>query len=174
VNVGASLITDLDFPDRLQSVLTEQQIDPSALTMEITETAMLEQHSDTFDILTRLRVKGMNLAIDDFGIGYSSLTQLFRMPFNEMKIDKSLVMSVPHTKEARIMVDAMIELGHKLNLSVCAEGVETDEALDFLGDVHCDSAQGFLIGRPVAAKEIPEMIRQWTRRQHGRTERQTG
>ena len=166
VNVGASLITDLEFPDRLQYALNEQNIDASALTIEITETAMLEKHSDTFDIMTRLRVKGMKLAIDDFGIGYSSLTQLFRMPFNEMKIDKSLVLALPHSKEAKIMVDAMVELGHKLSLTVCAKGVETDAALDFLGSVQCDSAQGYLIGRPTPATHIPEMIRKWTRRQH--------
>ena len=126
---------------------------------------MLKEHPDVFDILTRLRVKSVNLAIDDFGIGYSSLTKLFRLPFNEMKIDTSIMAGLPHLKEERLMVEALIELGHKLNLTVCAEGVETDEALDFLNEVQCDSAQGFLIGPPVAGKEIPETIHRWNRRQ---------
>jgi EAL domain-containing protein (putative c-di-GMP-specific phosphodiesterase class I) len=168
VNVPATLITDIDFPDRLEAILAAQEIDPSALTIEITETAMLDKHPDTFDILTRLRVKNINLAIDDFGIGYSSLTQLFRMPFNEMKIDKSLVLRVPQSKEAKIMVDALVELAHKLNLTVCAEGVETEEVLDFLTGVGCDSAQGFLISRPIAAKAVPDVCRRWDAQQKRR------
>jgi EAL domain-containing protein (putative c-di-GMP-specific phosphodiesterase class I) len=135
------------------------------LTIEITETAMLGRHADTYDILTRMRVKNINLAIDDFGIGYSSLTQLFEMPFNEMKIDKSLVLRVTQSKEAKIMVQLLVELAHKLNLSVCAEGVETDETLEFLSAVACDSAQGYLISPPTDAKSVPDVIRRWDSRQ---------
>jgi EAL domain-containing protein (putative c-di-GMP-specific phosphodiesterase class I) len=122
---------------------------------------MLDRRADTFDILTRMRVKNINLAIDDFGIGYSSLTQLFSMPFSEMKIDKSLVSRVPQSKEAKIMVEVLVELAHKLNLTVCAEGVETEETLEFLGAVSCDSAQGFLISAPIVAKAVPDVIRRW-------------
>lgn len=171
VNVPAILIGDVDFPDRLESVLLEHEIDPSALTIEITETAMLDRHADTYDILTRMRVKNINLAIDDFGIGYSSLTQLFELPFNEMKIDKSLVLRVTQSKEAKIMVQLLVELAHKLNLSVCAEGVETEAALEFLSAVACDSAQGFLISPPTDAKAVPDVIRGWDRRQKLRAAR---
>lgn len=165
INIAASLISDIDFPDRLEAILLEQEVDPSAMTLEITETATLEQSPDTIDILTRLRLKNINLAIDDFGIGYSSLTQLVRMPFSEMKIDKSLLMSIHESKESRIMVDALVELAHKLNLTVCAEGVETEETLEFLGEVGCDAAQGYYISRPIPAADVPELIRQWERRQ---------
>ena len=174
INLAATLITDIEFPDRLETLLAEQQLDASAMTLEITETAMLDQHSDTFDILTRLRVKRINLAIDDFGIGYSSLTQLFRMPFNEMKIDKSLVLRTPQSKEASIMVETLVELAHKLNLTVCAEGVETEEALQFLNSINCDSAQGFLISRPIPPKDVPTVIDRWDRRQHQHPGRETG
>ena len=95
VNISASLLTDVEFPDRFEMLIGELEVDPSTVTLEVTETAMLDQHPNTFDILTRFRLKQVNLAIDDFGIGYSSLTQLFRMPFNEMKIDKSLLQQVP-------------------------------------------------------------------------------
>jgi EAL domain-containing protein (putative c-di-GMP-specific phosphodiesterase class I) len=122
---------------------------------------MLEQHADTFDILTRFRLKRLNLAIDDFGIGYSSLTQLFRMPFNEMKIDKSLMLRAPQSSEAKIMIDALVSLAHNLNLTVCAEGVESRESLEFLDGIGCDSAQGFYISKPIAAKDVPEMISLW-------------
>jgi EAL domain-containing protein (putative c-di-GMP-specific phosphodiesterase class I)/ActR/RegA family two-component response regulator len=161
INVSAALITDIDFPDRLGAVLAEQQIEGTALTIELTETGTLEEHADTIDILTRLRLKGINLAIDDFGIGYSSLTQLFRLPFSEMKIDKSLVMRLPASNEARIMVEALVDLAHKLKLSVCAEGVETQQSLDILSAVACDAAQGYLISPPVEAREVPEIVRRW-------------
>lgn len=161
INIAATLITDIGFPDRLQGILETHELDPAALTLEITETAMLDHDPETLDILTRLRIKDVNLAIDDFGIGYSSLTQLFRMPFNEMKIDKSLTLRVPQSKEAKIMIEALVQLAHKLNLSVCAEGVETKEALDFLGSVACDSAQGYYISRPIAPQEVPEIVRRW-------------
>ncbi len=161
INISAALIADLDFPDRLAAMITAQDVDPAALTLEISETAMLDETPSMLDILTRLRVKDINLAIDDFGIGYSSLTQLFRMPFNEMKIDKSLTLRVPQAKEACITVEALVELAHKLNLAVCAEGVESVEALEFLGSVGCDSAQGYFISRPVAARQIPDVIRRW-------------
>jgi EAL domain-containing protein (putative c-di-GMP-specific phosphodiesterase class I) len=164
VNVSAQLIADLDFPDRLETILNEYGIDPSLLTLEITETAMLEQDTTTIDILTRLRVKEFNLAIDDFGIGYSSLTQLFRMPFNEMKIDKSLVMKVPESEEARIMVETLVELAHKLSLTACAEGIESLDVLHFLDRIGCDAAQGFLVSQPVAASELPSVLKRWPQR----------
>lgn len=168
VNVPAMLIADVDFPDRLESILVEHEIDAAALTIEITETAMLDRDPNTFDILTRMRVKNINLAIDDFGIGYSSLTQLFEMPFNEMKIDKSLVLRVPQSKEAKIMIELLVDLAHKLNLTVCAEGVETQESLDFLTSVACDSAQGFLISPPTDASAVPDVILSWERLQRRR------
>ena len=161
INIAATLIADLAFPDRLESMLREQSLDADSITLEVTETTMLEQTPETYDILTRLRIKNINLAIDDFGIGYSSLTQLFRMPFNEMKIDKSLVCRIQESKEAAIMVDALVSLAHKLNLRVCAEGVENRETLDILGRFGCDGAQGFYISQPVAASEIAKVIAQW-------------
>ena len=169
INISAGLIADLDFPDRLEATLRQYEIDPSYLTLELTETAMLGQNTEVFDIMTRLRVKNVNLAIDDFGIGYSSLTQLFAMPFNEMKIDKSLVMRIPESKEASIMVSALVDLAHKLNLTVCAEGVETEAALNFLSGISCDGAQGFLISPPVPAADVRNVIQQWSSREAARS-----
>lgn len=165
VNIAATLIGDLEFPDRLEAMLIEQGVEPSALALELTETAMLEQTSETFDILTRLRIKNVNLAIDDFGIGHSSLTQLLRMPFNEMKIDKSLVGQITGSKEAEIMVDALISLAHKLGLSACAEGVEDAASLAMLEKFGCDYVQGFYVSPPVPAKEVPRVIAHWDSQQ---------
>ena len=159
VNVSAMLLTDIDFPDRLETLFDELDIDPETLTLEITEAGMLNEHPDTIDILARVRLKKIKLAIDDFGIGYSSLTQLFRMPFSEMKIDHSLLSQIPHSGEACIAVQALVDLAHRLKLSVCAEGVESEAALDFMHSIGCDCAQGYFIARPMAASEIPRMLR---------------
>jgi EAL domain-containing protein (putative c-di-GMP-specific phosphodiesterase class I) len=166
VNVSATLIADIDFPDRLERMLQEHSLDASWLALEITETAMLEQTPEAFDILTRLRIKEIHLAIDDFGIGYSSLTQLFSMPFNEMKIDRSLVGQITRSKEAWIMVDALVSLAHKLNLTVCAEGVENQDTLEALSKFGCDHAQGYYVSAPVPAVEIPKLVSRWERQLH--------
>jgi EAL domain-containing protein (putative c-di-GMP-specific phosphodiesterase class I) len=161
VNLPPSLVTDLSFPDRLAALLARYELDGSQLTLEITETATMQDPTKTMDILTRLRVKRIGLALDDFGTGYSSLTQLYQMPFDEMKIDKSLVINVPHSREANTMVGSLVELGHNLGLKICAEGVENRAALDMLAIMGCDRCQGFFISRAVPASDIPSMISHW-------------
>lgn len=164
VNIPALLISDIDFPDRLENLLIEHNIYPSLLTLEVTETATLEKHPDTTDILTRLRVKEVNLALDDFGVGYSSLTQLFQLPFNEMKVDTELGKQIPHSAEVRAIVETLIDLAHKLNLKVCVEGIESEEALDFVGSVGCDSAQGYLISVPIPASDVESVVSKWSQK----------
>ena len=161
VNLAPSLVTDLSFPDRVAALLQENRLEAGRLILEITETATMQNPTVTMDILTRLRVKRIGLSLDDFGTGYSSLTQLYQMPFNEMKIDKSLVINVPHSREANTMVGSLIELGHNLGLKICAEGVENRAALDMLAILHCDRCQGFFISRAVPAHDIPSLISRW-------------
>ena len=163
VNLPPSLVTDLSFPDRVAALLAENEVDGSQLVLEITETATIQNPTTTMAILTRLRVKRVGLSLDDFGTGYSSLTQLYQMPFNEMKIDKSLVMNVPHSREANTMVGSLIELGHNLGLKICAEGVENRAALDMLAIMGCDRCQGYFISRAVPATDIVSFATQWNR-----------
>jgi EAL domain-containing protein (putative c-di-GMP-specific phosphodiesterase class I)/CheY-like chemotaxis protein len=163
VNLPPTLVTDLSFPDRVAALLARFSLDGSQLVLEITETATMQNPTMTMDILTRLRVKRIGLSLDDFGTGYSSLTQLYQMPFNEMKIDKSLVINVPHSREANTMVGSLIELGHNLGLKICAEGVENRAALDMLAILHCDRCQGFFISRAVPAHDIPSLVSRWNR-----------
>ncbi|HEY7672147.1 MAG TPA: EAL domain-containing response regulator [Gammaproteobacteria bacterium] len=163
VNLPPSLVTDLRFPDRLAALLAEHEVDASQLVLEITETATIQNPTATMGILTRLRVKRIGLSLDDFGTGYSSLTQLYQMPFNEMKIDKSLVMNVPHSREANTMVGSLIELGHNLGLKICAEGVENRAALDMLAMMSCDRCQGYFISRAIPAADIASFVTQWNR-----------
>jgi EAL domain-containing protein (putative c-di-GMP-specific phosphodiesterase class I)/CheY-like chemotaxis protein len=163
INLPPTLVTDLSFPDRIAALLAKYSLDGSQLGLEITETATMLNPTTTMDILTRLRVKRIGLALDDFGTGYSSLTQLYQMPFNEMKIDKSLVTNVPHSREANTMVGSLIELGHNLGLTICAEGVENRAALDMLAIMGCDRCQGFFISRAVPANDIPSLVNHWNR-----------
>ncbi len=158
INMSPKLVTDLDFPDRLSELMSAVSLDNSRLTLEITETAALDDPTRTMDILTRLRVKEFGLSLDDFGTGFSSLTQLYRMPFNELKIDKSLGMELTESAEARTMVQSLVDLAHNLGLRVCAEGVEKRGALEFLEKVSCDFAQGYYIGRPMPAEALVEHI----------------
>ena len=160
INVSAALLTDISFPDRLELLVDELAIDPTLLTIEIVESETLAQNQTMLEVLTRLRNRGIKLALDDFGIGYSSLTQLFAMPFTELKIDRSLLSQVPESSEACIMVHTLVELAHNLKLTVCAEGVESEAALSYLERIACDSAQGFFIGRPMSEDNVEPMLNQ--------------
>ncbi|MGD8809822.1 MAG: EAL domain-containing response regulator [Gammaproteobacteria bacterium] len=164
INISAGLIQDPTFPDRLEAALDEHEVEPASLTLELAETAMIRHNREVFDVMTRLRIRNVNLAIDDFGVGYSSLTQLFAMPFNEMKIDNFLVGRVPESKEASMMVTALVDLAHKLGLTVCAEGVETEQALNFLASIGCDAAQGYFVSYPIPAGGIRKVTDDWRQR----------
>jgi len=112
-------------------------------------------------VLTQLKACGVHLAIDDFGTGYSSLAHLKRLPVDEIKIDKSFVMSMTEDDDDAVIVRSTIELGHNMGLSVVAEGVESGRALDMLKQFHCDMAQGFLISRPLPPDELEQWL--WDR-----------
>ena len=158
VNLSSKLFTDLEFADRMSDFLWSRGVAPEQLTLEITESAALEDPSGTLEILSRLRARGIGLALDDFGIGYSSLTQLYRLPFSEVKIDKSIGIDIPQTPAARMIVRAIVDLGHHLGLTVCCEGVESGIALDVLEQCGCDYVQGYFIARPMAAADVAPWI----------------
>ncbi len=165
INLPPSLVTELEFPDRVMRIVAEHDIDIDRIRFELTELATMQDATNTMDILTRLRVKGFGLSIDDFGTGYSSITRLYQMPFDEMKIDKSLTMNVPHSREANTIVTSLIELGHNLGLTICAEGVENRAALDLLQVLQCDRCQGFFLSRAIPHSDIPAFVLSWNRHQ---------
>lgn len=154
VNLSSQLVTDRDFPDRMTQFLRVRDVSPEQLTIEITESAALAEPEPARDILARLRQAGIGLSLDDFGTGYSSLTQLYRLPFNEIKIDHTIGIELPEAGAVRMIVRAMIELGHNLGLEVCCEGVENQQALEFLHEAGCDHAQGYFIARPMPAEDL--------------------
>ena len=162
VNLSPTLLTDLDFPDRMSEFLSVRGVAPEQLTLEITETAVLANPAATLEILARLRERHIGLALDDFGTGYSSLTQLYKMPFSEVKIDHSIGMELTETAATRMIVRAIIDLGHHLGLHVCCEGVESKPALDFLQQCGCDFVQGYYVARPMGPEELARWIAEST------------
>lgn len=159
VNLSAKLLTDLDFPERIVDCLAARGVRPEQLTLEIIEAAGLDDPLHTAELLSRLRLKHIGLALDDFGVGYSSLTQLYKLPFSEIKIDRSIGMELPHTGAIRTIVHAMIELAHNLGLKICCEGVENAAALEFLHQAGCDHVQGYQVARPMPAAQLAKWLR---------------
>ena len=131
------------------------------LIVEVTESAAMIEPASTMDILTRLRVKNFGLSVDDFGTGFSSLKQLYRMPFNEIKVDSSFVREMGRDPEARTIVETVVYLAHKLGMTACAEGVENENTLEILAELRCDRVQGYLISQPVPADRIAEIAASW-------------
>jgi EAL domain-containing protein (putative c-di-GMP-specific phosphodiesterase class I)/ActR/RegA family two-component response regulator len=161
VNVSAPLLLDQDFAEQVVAMLEELGVPAGALVLEITESESITERVEVLETLTRLRLAGIELAIDDFGTGYSSLGRLHRMPFNELKIDKSFVIDTKDSARAEIVVRTIADLGHNLDMSVVAEGVASREAWDVVSQLGCDLAQGYFISRPIPAEQLTEWLHRW-------------
>ena len=160
VNISARTLVNFELGDLASGLCRELAVAPSRLTFKLTETSAMRDPVTALDLLTRLRMKGFQLAIDDFGTGYSSMVQLVRLPFSEVKVDKSFVITMAQSQEARTVTKSIVDLGHSLGLRVTAEGVEDIYALQFLNSVGCDLAQGYFIGRPMPGAIVPGWISQ--------------
>ena len=156
VNVSATQLTTLQFFDRLDADLGALELEPNALTIEITESQPVLDTPSIALRLDELRRRGLGISIDDYGIGHSSLKQLDRMPATELKIDQSLVQDA--SVESLALMTAVVRLAHWRGLRVVAEGVETEEQLDLMRELECDRAQGFLLGRPMAAEDLEALV----------------
>lgn len=167
VNLPAIMVNDLSLPDQVAAILNDAGLPSDKLILEITETGAMVDFATTIESLTRLRVKGVGLSIDDFGTGYSSLVELYRMPFSELKVDRSFVMECDQAAEARTIVEAIVQLAHKMELTVCAEGVESKSVLDLLRSLGCQKVQGFFISRPIHAAEVTEFARRFSAKSRG-------
>ncbi|MGQ0662498.1 MAG: GGDEF/EAL domain-containing response regulator [Pseudomonadota bacterium] len=159
VNLSPFLLGDLRLPDRTAALAEAEGFPTSDIVLEITESGAMANAAASMDILTRFRLKGFGLSIDDFGTGYSSLVQLLRLPFNEMKIDKSFVMEIGMNEDAEKIVQSIAGLARGFRLKLCAEGIETTQALEFLRSLKCDTGQGYLIGKPMPADEFFDFAR---------------
>jgi EAL domain-containing protein (putative c-di-GMP-specific phosphodiesterase class I) len=157
VNVSAANIL-AELPDQLVRLCVHHDIPPCLLRLELMETAAMGNHALMLEVLTRVRIKGFQLAIDDFGTGHSSLVQLYRLPFTELKIDQSFVRGMATSEEARVIVRAIINLGHSLHLELIAEGIETEDLMQRLISMGCQTGQGYLFSRPMPENQVLEWI----------------
>jgi EAL domain-containing protein (putative c-di-GMP-specific phosphodiesterase class I)/signal transduction histidine kinase/CheY-like chemotaxis protein/HPt (histidine-containing phosphotransfer) domain-containing protein len=149
INISGRMLDDLTLPDWLSTHTIAAGLRPQAVVLEITETGLSEDLTRALDVMTRLRLKGFGLSIDDFGIGYSSFEQLGRVPFTELKLDRSFVSRGCHDASARAILEGSMDMARKLGLSTVAEGVETVEDLELVRSLGCDRVQGYLIARPM-------------------------
>jgi EAL domain-containing protein (putative c-di-GMP-specific phosphodiesterase class I)/ActR/RegA family two-component response regulator len=149
LNLSPINLKDATFPHWLRNKCCEHNVKPSQIILEVTETASMENPLVLLEHLTQFRIYGFQLSIDDFGVGYSSLVQLARLPFSELKVDQMFVKTLASSKESQKIVTAVVGLGKSLGLNVVAEGVEDVSALGLLQDLGCDEAQGYFIGRPM-------------------------
>ena len=159
VNVSVHQFVRHDFVDSVLGALRDADVPPDRLELEITESLLMRNTSETKASMNRLRSCGVGLSIDDFGTGYSSLGYLRELPVSALKIDRSFVSDLERREGAAKICAAIIALARELRLRVVAEGVETEDQLSFLRRHHCDEAQGFLICRPVAAADLERVLR---------------
>ena len=161
VNVSMLCLTDVSIADRLHDLVRESDCDPKQIILEVTETEVMTDVAKVLNVLARLRIKGFGLSIDDFGTGYSSLQQLSNVPFTELKVDQSFVKDSPSQPRHRTIIEASLDLAHKLKLKTVAEGVETRAEWDLLKSMGCQTAQGFFVARPMPGHQMPDWIQMW-------------
>ena len=160
VNISARDLHTPDFPRSLSELAGAHGMKPEAISLEVTESAVMEDPARALEILERLHAMGVRLAIDDFGTGYSSLAYLKRLPVDELKIDKSFVMGLVRDRDDAAIVRATIDLAHHMGLTVTAEGVEEASVLETLRRLGCDQVQGNFISSPLPAAALERWIRQ--------------
>lgn len=161
VNITASTLLDLTLPDRIAELCKKHQAPSDKLILEVTETEAMRDVTRTMDVLLRMRIRNIGVSIDDFGTGHSSLRELQRMPFSEMKIDKSFVLDMVSNKDCAVIVNSIIDLGHNLGLKVIAEGVEDVRIWRILAEKGCDYAQGYFMAKAMPASELDAWLKNW-------------
>ncbi|MDP9258916.1 MAG: bifunctional diguanylate cyclase/phosphodiesterase [Actinomycetota bacterium] len=160
VNLSAVDLLDLTLVSQIAALLAHHDMPPECLVLEITERTLLQDEQQARDVLTQLNSLGIRVSIDDYGTGYSSLASLRHLPIQQVKIDRCFVTGIPADASNDAIVRSTIDLAHALGARVVAEGVETLSELNRLADTACDLAQGYLIGRPLPADELAQLIRQ--------------
>lgn len=159
VNISARQFIERDLIGRVRNALQESGLDPMYLELELTESLIMQDLQQAVSKMKELQAMGIRLSIDDFGTGYSSLAALKSFPIDRLKIDQSFVRDLPANENDRAIATAVISLGHKLNLKVIAEGVETEEQKIFLRENGCDEMQGYLFSKAVSAEQISRLLR---------------
>jgi EAL domain-containing protein (putative c-di-GMP-specific phosphodiesterase class I)/DNA-binding response OmpR family regulator len=159
VNLSGLWLDDLQLPDFIFATTRVAGLQPGDVTLEVTETGVMKELATALEVLTRLRLKGYALSIDDFGIGYSSFEQLDRIPFTEMKLDRNFVSKGTTDTTARAILQGSMDMAHRMSLSTVAEGVQTETDLKLVRTLGCDRLQGYLIARPMPTTELIAWLR---------------
>jgi EAL domain-containing protein (putative c-di-GMP-specific phosphodiesterase class I) len=158
VNVSGRQLDHDELVDDVRSALVESGLEPSALTVEITETALMRDPDATARRLNAIKELGVRVAVDDFGTGYSSLAYLRQFPVDTLKIDRAFVQGIASSKESAALIQTLIDLGKTLNLETLGEGIEDLAQLELLQRARCDSGQGFLFARPLEADALTAFL----------------
>ena len=149
LNLGIEDFVDSALPEKLSALVAQHGLPAHSLTVELTESSATQNETRMLEILARIRLKDIDLAIDDFGTSYSSLERLALIPFTSLKVDMRFISEITTSSTARIIVESAIKLAKRLKLKTVAEGIETEEQLKVLQDLGCDRGQGWLFARPM-------------------------
>ena len=160
INISARQFQQANFQQKLLRIIEETKMNPQYLELEITETVLMQNLESTIAVLKDLQNTGVKIAMDNFGMGYSCLTMLKNIPINTLKIDKSFLQDFQDDPSDAAIIKAIITLGKGLNLNILAEGVETEEQLQYLYSLGCNQIQGYLISRPLPMEEVGEFLLQ--------------
>jgi diguanylate cyclase (GGDEF)-like protein/PAS domain S-box-containing protein len=159
VNISSKHFLRPNLMENIQEILQKTGVPPDQLKLEITETALMEEAEETIPLIERLRAFGIQLVIDDFGTGYSSLSYLQRLPIDTLKVDRSFVSRIQQQQDGnRNIVEAIMSLAHRLNMTVVAEGVETIEQLEILAQMNCQMAQGHYFSKALPRAKVDELV----------------
>jgi EAL domain-containing protein (putative c-di-GMP-specific phosphodiesterase class I) len=163
INVSSDDLTRFDLPDEFAAIARDAGVGASQLTLELTESRIMRDASAALEILARFRLKGFGLSIDDFGTGYSNLGNLKLLPFSELKVDRAFVFGASRDMVAKAILESSVRLAEALDMSVVAEGAETNDDLQLLESVGCDIVQGYVVARPMPAQEFLAWKLRWER-----------
>ncbi|BAK84398.1 GGDEF domain-containing protein [Komagataeibacter medellinensis] len=159
VNLSAVHFRNRALPEHIAALLRDHNLKPARLTVEITESVMMDSSSDTEEVLQSIRNLGCGLSMDDFGTGYSSLSRLTRLPLTEIKIDRSFINDFEYDTNAQAVTMAVIGIGNRLGMTVVTEGVETEQQRALLEELNCDVMQGYLFAKPLAPDDLEKWVK---------------
>ena len=166
INVSALEFRQREFAAKLLNTIKNSRINPGCLQIELTESMVMDNIPESVNTLDKIKALGVQIALDDFGTGYSSLSLLQRLPIDKLKIDRSFIHRIDTDLPKQSIIEAIIGLGHNMNLKVVGEGIESQEAMDYLCDHSCDEAQGFLFSQALPPQQFENWFKSYSRQVH--------
>ena len=158
VNLSSSQLIEPSLLDDVKQIINREGLQRGSFKIEVTESLVMQYPERAAQILERLRELGVGLSCDDFGTGYSSLSSLRKLPFDTLKVDRSFISHEGREQRAEIILSSIITMGHDLGLAVVAEGIESQEQVNRLGELGCDYGQGFFIGKPITSRQVNDAL----------------